>query len=48
MHVRNLRHFGNTADLSYSVAFGSGRKSLIEGLVAQMLNEELELVRGVL
>ncbi|THW24439.1 hypothetical protein D6D23_05244 [Aureobasidium pullulans] len=38
-HVPNLRHFGNIADLSHSVAFGSGRKSFIEGLTAQTLNE---------
>ncbi|THW57544.1 hypothetical protein D6D20_07893 [Aureobasidium pullulans] len=47
-HVPNLRHFGNTADLSHSVAFGSGHKSFIEGLNAQMLNEELKQLHALL
>ncbi|THV93444.1 hypothetical protein D6D27_04368 [Aureobasidium pullulans] len=44
-YVTDLLEFGNTADLSHSVAFGNG-KAFGEGLAAQMLTKELALVRG--
>ncbi|THW81211.1 hypothetical protein D6D18_08942 [Aureobasidium pullulans] len=46
-YVPSLLKFGNTADLSHSVASGNG-KAFGEGLAAQMLNKDLALVRGVL
>lgn len=46
-YVTDLLEFGNTADLSHSVASGNG-KAFGEGLTAQMLTEELAFVRGVL
>ncbi|TIA08808.1 hypothetical protein D6C80_09019 [Aureobasidium pullulans] len=47
-YVPDLYEFGNTADLSHSVAFSNGSKAFGESLAPQMLNEELACVRGVL
>ncbi|THW57092.1 hypothetical protein D6D20_08224 [Aureobasidium pullulans] len=45
-YVTDLWKSGNTADLSYSVAFGNG-EAFGEGLAAQMLTKELALANQV-